>query len=350
MPTRRIAWICAVWFWTLLALISGVQDWIAMIRHGHSVPRLLFYNLAVWEAWLILSAGLVWLSRRFPVVPLRPVPLLVHLAAATVFGVGHALYWRLMMIWLRPFDKMMSELSMRKAILTTLPLEWILYLLALGCTLAFEYYDRYRERTVHAAQLERSLSDARLHALKLQIQPHFLFNTLNAISSLVRNGRSDEAVTMIAGLADLLRYTLDRADHQRVTLDEEIGVLRRYLEIQRARFPDRMSFQIEMSAEAGRGAVPIVLLQPIAENAVRHGIAPSAAPGVVEIRAFRSGDRLQIDVFNTGSLAAAGGEGIGLRNTRERLRHLYGEDWRFDLSNTTQGVLASISIPWSEPA
>ncbi|MET0591114.1 MAG: sensor histidine kinase, partial [Polyangiaceae bacterium] len=122
----------------------------------------------------------------------------------------------------------------------------------------------------------------------------------------------------------------------------------RYLEIQRVRFPDRMAFRIDASPEVRKGTVPTLILQPLAENAVRHGIALSASPGVVEVRAFRAEDRLRIDVFNSGTIPLASARGIGLSNTLERLRHLYGEAWKFDLGNADGGVMASLSIPWSE--
>jgi LytS/YehU family sensor histidine kinase len=223
------------------------------------------------------------------------------------------------------------------------PLELILYCLVLGSAVAIDYYQR-------TTRLEASLADARLHALELQLQPHFLFNTMNAISSLVRNHRNDEAVTMIAGLSELLRYTLDHAGQQHVALEDELAILRRYLEIQHSRFPDRMSFAIDLAPEVRRAAIPTLLLQPLAENAVRHGIARSTTPGVVEIRAFRSDGKLLVEVFNSGVLGRSSSNGIGVRNTQDRLRHLYGDQARFDLRSAEGGVRASLSIPWSEVA
>jgi two-component system LytT family sensor kinase len=353
MNPRRMAWRFAAAFWLLFGLISGIQVWISMITHGHSVPRLIGYYLAVWEFWLIPTAAIVWLSRRLPVIPPRRVSILMHILAANVIGIAHGLYWLGLMILIRPYDRMTAEpsqLDVPRILFFRLPLEWILYCLVLGAALALDFYERYRERELRAAQLETSLAEARLRALELQLQPHFLFNTMNAISALVRNRRNDEAVTMMAGLSELLRYTLDHAGEQQVALEEEVAVLRRYLEIQHARFPDRMSFDIDLSPDARRGAVPTLLLQPLAENAVRHGIAVSAAPGVVEVRAFRRGGRLLIEVFNSGVLVAPSEGGIGVRNTRERLQHLYGDDGQFDLANADGGVLASLSIPWSEVA
>ena len=350
MTPRRMAWRFAALFWTVFGAISGFQVWISMITHGHSVPRLILYYVAVWEAWLVATVAIIWLSRRFPVVPPRRFAILVHALAACVIALLHSFYWIGLMLVMKPFDRMTaepSELRMAQILFYRLPLEWLLYCMVLGSALAFEFYERYRERALQAAQLETSLADARFHALELQIQPHFLFNTLNAISSLVRVKRNDEAITMLAGLSDLLRYTLDHAGDQQVALDDELAVLRRYLEIQRARFPDRMSFTIEASAEAGRGAVPTLLLQPLVENAIRHGIELNASPGAVNVRAFRNDGHLHIEVFNSGVLRTQPGNGIGVRNTVARLRHLYGDEGRFDLAPANGGVMASVSIPWS---
>jgi two-component system LytT family sensor kinase len=350
MTPRGVAWRFAILFWTVFGVITGIQVWISMITHGHSVPRLIFYYVIIWEAWLAATAAIVWLSRRFPVVPARRFNILVHILAACAIAIIHSFYWVGLMILIRPYDRMTAEpsqLNIPSILFYRLPLEWLLYCLVLGAGMAFEFYERYRERELQAVQLEASLGEARLHALELQIQPHFLFNTLNAISGLVRSKRNDEAITMMAGLSELLRYTLDHAGDQHVALDEELSVLRRYLEIQRARFPDRMSFTIEASTEAGRGSVPALLLQPLAENAVRHGIALSASPGFVNVRAFRDNGTLRIEVFNSGALGARSDSGIGLRNTTDRLRHLYGDDGRFALTAAHGGVMASVTIPWS---
>ena len=353
MNRRRMAWVFAASFWTLFGVITGMQVWISMITHGHSVPRLIGYYVLVWEAWFAATALIVWLARRWPVVPPRRLSVLIHFLAACGIGVIHGFYWLGLMILMRPYDRMTAEpshLNIREILFFRLPLEWLLYCLVLGSAVAFEYYERYRERALQAAQLEASLADARLHALELQIQPHFLFNTLNAISALVRSRRNDEAITMTAGLSELLRYTLDHAGNPQVALGEELSVLRRYLEIQHARFPDRKKFTIVASAEAERGMVPTLLLQPLAENAVRHGIELSASAGVVDVRAVRNGDRLQIEVFNSGILGARSDRGIGLRNTLARLRHIYGDEGRFDLASANGGVVASVSIPWSDVA
>ena len=337
-------------FWGVFGIVAGILVWISMLAHGHFVPLLLSYHFLVWLAWLGPTCIIVWLARRFPVIPPHPAAIAVHALAAFAIAFLHSLYGLLLMVWMRPYDRLtasLSDLSVGQILLSQLPLELILYCLVLGADLAFEFYRRYHERALLAAQLERSLTDARLHALELQLQPHFLFNTLNAIAGLVRGNRKDEAVTMIAGLADLLRYSLDHAGRQCVPLVEEIGMLERYLEIENARFPDRMSFTITVADDANRAAVPILILQPLAENAVRHGIARSNSTGSVEVEASRVGECLQIRVRNSGRLDAAPVEGIGLKNTRERLASLYGAAGRFALSQHADGVLAVIDLPWA---
>ncbi|WP_190285602.1 sensor histidine kinase [Montanilutibacter psychrotolerans] len=348
MTARQFLLVAAA-FWLLFGLVAGIQVWISMISHGHHIPLLLGYHVAIWLVWLAPTALVVLLARRFPVVPPRPLGVAVHLLAATTIGLLHTLYALGLLLWLRPYDQMTasaSEVQIGQVLLAQIPLAWILYLLVLGAVLALEYSQRYREHAIEAADLRRSLTDARLHALELQIQPHFLFNTLNAISGLVRVSRKDEAIGMIVGLADLLRYSLDHAGRQRVALGEEVEMLTRYLEIQQTRFPDRMSFTVTMDETLRQVAVPILILQPLAENAVRHGIDRTGSASRVEVRAQRTDDRLELQVRNSGSIATPVVERIGLKNTRERLRTLYGNDARFSLTASGDHVLALLDLPF----
>lgn len=343
---RHTAWLAIGAIWITFAVLSGLQTWLAMITHGHSVLRMIGYQLAVWSFWAALTPVVLRLVRRFPVVPPRPQNVLVHILAAVVAAIGHGAIWTALTIWIKPYDAMTIGSFGKAFPLATfgrLPFELVLYAAVLGAALAVDYYER-------SSQLEQSLSTARLHALELQIQPHFLFNTLNAVSALVRGRQNDEAVTVIAGLSDLLRYTLDHAGDQRVPLEQEASMLQRYLEIQQVRFSDRLDVVIDIEAGALRAAVPTLILQPLAENAIRHGVSRSAAAGKIEVRAFRDDTRLRIEMFNSGALREGAPRGIGLRNTMDRLRQLYGEAHAFDLRNANGGVLATIAIPWSETA
>ena len=338
MRLRGSGWLAAAAAWTIFGLVSGLQVWVSMVLHGHSVPRLVGYYLLLWEAWLLITVGIVKLVHRWPLIPLNGRNVLINALAATVVAVIHLSYWTALMFAMKPYDRMTptwQQFQVRELFFYRLPLELVLYLVVAGIAEAIEFSRK-------STQLEMSLMSARLQALEMQLQPHFLFNTLNAISSLVRTGQNREAVTMIAGLSDLLRYMLDHAGQQLVSIDDESEMVKRYLEIQRMRFPDRLTFGIEIAADVRRAAVPAFILQPLAENAIRHG------SGVVNVRAFREDDRVRIEVFNSGALAESDSGGIGVRNTRERLRQLYGDAQRFELGNAAGGVLAWMTIPWQE--
>jgi two-component system, LytTR family, sensor kinase len=354
MQLRRYqAWLLAAGFWTIFAVICAVQVWMSMLTHGHSLVRIIVYQSVVWDAWIFIGFGVAYLARRLPLHPWRTRNTLVHLLVGCLIGLLHAAWWVACMLVIRPYDRMNPTdfaVPFLSLAFSQLPLELLLYGLVALAAHASGYYAQYREREVRTAQLETSLAEARLHALELQIQPHFLFNTLNAVSALVRTGQPGQAVGMIAGLSDLLRYALDRAGNQRVTVEEEAEMLRRYLEIQRLRFADRLTFEIDVAAEARRAAVPVLLLQPLAENAIRHGIAQSAGPGRVTVRAFRQDGALRIEMFNSGRLVLPVERGIGLSNTVARLEQLYGDQQRFELRGSPEGVLAEVTIPWSEVA
>ena len=352
MTSRNAGWIAAAAFWILFGLLSGVQVWLSMITHGHSVPRLIGFYLLIWTPWLGFSVVIAWLVRRRPLIPPRPLNIVLHVAAAVCIGVSHAVYVVVLNNSILPFDRMTTTYHGVAAVgfvVAQTSAEMIFYGGVVATLLAAGYYRRYRESELRRAQLETSLASARLQALELQIQPHFLFNTLNAISSLVRNHKDDDAVVMIAGLSDLLRYTLDHAGEQSVTLDEEGAMLRRYLEIQRVRFPDRLRYEIDIAPDARHAAVPTLILQPLAENAIRHGIALRAGTGVVNVRAFRDAANLRIEMFNTGTLGNSR-EGLGLRNTRERLQQIYGDAHGFELHDRGDGVVTCLSIPCREIA
>jgi two-component system LytT family sensor kinase len=352
MRSRRF-WLITAALWTLFGLITGFQVWISMITHGHSVPRLVSYYVIVWIAWIGVTAIIVRLAARWPIIPPSRLSIIVHAFAASVVGVAHVAYWLVLLEWMLPFDRMTAasqQLDVAEILFSRLPLELTLYITVLTAVQAIDYYEKYRARTIEAAQLEASLHEARLHALELQLQPHFLFNTLTAVASLVRTGKDDEAVTMIVGLSELLRYTLERSGAPTVTLEEEAHTLRRYLEIQRVRFPDRLAFDIDIADDSRRASVPTLILQPLAENAVRHGISRSAGAGQINVRAFRENNVLRIEMFKTGTLEQTDRRGVGLQNTIERLQQLYPDAHRFELRNEGGGVRTSLTIPWSEVA
>jgi LytS/YehU family sensor histidine kinase len=232
-------------------------------------------------------------------------------------------------------------------------LNFLFYGLLLGIAHLGLYYRRYREREQAAEQLARGLTEARLQALKMQLQPHFLFNTLNAISALIP-AEAKAAKRMLARLGDLLRITLEHEETQEVTLREELAFLEPYLEIEQARLGDRLTVVMKIAPETLDARVPHLILQPLVENAVRHGIAARIEPGRVDISASRGPDDrfLQLEIKDDGRGVDRENEvrtrkGVGLSNIRSRLEQLYGSEHRFRLVNRGEGgVLVQISLPY----
>ncbi len=225
-----------------------------------------------------------------------------------------------------------------------------IYLVFHGVGRAIDYYYRNKERDLRMARLERQLAEARLSALKMQIHPHFLFNTLHAISSLMDENIA-AARTMIARLSDFLRLTLDHVAKQKVTVAEELSFLENYLAIEEVRFQDRLKITKNVSEKALSASVPNLILQPLVENAVRHGIAPKSTAGKIEISIQTENGRLEIAIADDGRGAANGtnaknGDGVGLSNTKSRLAEMYGDDFSLDCGNREGGGFeVRISLP-----
>ncbi len=238
----------------------------------------------------------------------------------------------------------------------------MVYLAILAAGFAREYFVRYQARKdeairlqAHAAHLQAQLAEARLTALRMQINPHFLFNTLHAISTLVE--RDPRGVRrMVARLSELLRLTLDGSDDQEVQLEQELDFLRRYLEIMQVRFQGRLETQMRVEPEALQALVPNLILQPLVENAIKHGTGNTLGMGRIEVRATREGDRLALRVLDNGPGLRENGtegveEGVGLRNTRARLEELYGDEQRLSLrAGEHGGAVAEIWLPFHTPS
>jgi signal transduction histidine kinase len=212
-----------------------------------------------------------------------------------------------------------------------------------------EIYQKYKDQELKAAQLEARLVETELKALREQLRPHFLFNTLNTVAVLVRENKKDEAVALLAHLGALLRLSLDPERSDEIPLREEMAYLERYLEIQRTRFTDRLTVEVDVEPGALSARIPNLLLQPIVENAILHGIAPKAGPGRIEVRGRVAEGRLHLEVRDDGPglpPGASKGDGIGLSNTRERLAKIYGSSGSLTLSSAPGGgVAVHIVIP-----
>ncbi len=315
-----------------------------------SIPQLL--------VWGLLAPLVVTLSRRFPVIrDAGGRRVLLHVAlsvAVALAGLAVLDVSDRLLHWSRSMGAPSRMISALKYTIIHLHMGVAVYWVILAADHAFHYYARARESDLRAGRLKARLAEARLLALRTQLHPHFLFNTLNSIAVLMRRDLS-AAERMLNGLSDLLRVTLERAGEQLVTLAEELAYVRSYVGIESERFPDRLTVHFDVDPATLSARVPNLLFQPLVENAIRHGVAPRAAPGRIEIAARRRNGALELSVRDDGpGLPSPSLDslplGVGLTNTRHRLEALYGRDHRFVVANAPHGgVQATIVIPF-DPA
>jgi two-component sensor histidine kinase len=324
-----------------------------------SFGLLLFLNLGYWYSWAALAPAILWLTRRFPFDRRSwKTAILVHVPAVVVATSTHVVFacvHRMATYWMigHSMDTWLAE--MQEMLFLNFDWEMMTYWTIVGVGMAIKYMHEARARELSAAQLETRLVEARLHTLQRQMQPHFLFNTLNTISALMHRD-VEAADAMIARLSDLLRMSLQRVGVQEVPLKEELDFLSKYLEIEQTRFRDRLAVVFDVQSDTLHALVPNLLLQPLVENAIKHGIGPRPTPGQITVRARRNGAMLELDVQDNGvGLSAARltdfNRGVGLSNTRSRLDHLYGSLHRFEFRQPAEGgLLVCIAIPMAELA
>lgn len=349
--TRRwTRWLLGFVIFTLIGLAFAGQLYLVQAKLGDPVSWqfAISRKLADWYVFAILSIPVWWLARHFPLERARwHRTLLVHIAGASLFSIC----W---MVFRAGLEHLQSrgesfETAFTQALVANFVFNALIYWALVSLAHALSYYIKYQERTVRAAELEKRLTQARLQALQMQLNPHFLFNTLHAISSLMHQN-VDAADRMLARLSDLLRYALESTDSQEVPLRKELDFLTRYLEIEQTRFGERLRVRLQIEPAAMDANVPNLILQPLVENAIKHGIEPHARPGTVELRARREDGMLRLEVEDNGDGLQTGkpsGFGVGLSNTRARLEQLYGEHHRLEMVNGPGGgLLVRLSIPW----
>jgi signal transduction histidine kinase len=347
-------WILLFLFWTLVGLAFAGQVYLSRPDIGWASA--LGRALGDWYVFAVLSVPAMWAASRFPFAARQwRLALLVHLISGAVFSLGWMTlragleHWRTR----NAIDPVTFSAAFNQALGATFFWNFLIYWGIIIGQHAFAYYQKFHEREVQSAELETRLTQARLQALQMQLNPHFLFNTLNAISSLMHKD-VEEADRMIVHLSDLLRYAMESTEAQEVPLRQELDFLDRYLQIQQARFGERLVVRREVAEETLDARVPNLVLQPLVENAIEHGIAPHARVGEVVLRARRREGRLELEVQDNGAGLPPGQplvDGIGLSNTRARLLQLYGPAQELRLVNGDGGgLIVRISIPWQAEA
>ena len=349
LQQRWARWLLGFAFWTLLGLSFASQFYISSAKAGLEVSwrQAVGYALGDWYVFAALSVPVIQLARRFHFeAGTWGRSLAAHLAG----GVTFSLAYMVIRAWIGQWQSgaTFAE-AFRPLLVKTWHFNLLVYCVILAVTQAFDYYRKYRERELHASELEKRLVQAKLQALQMQLNPHFLFNTLHSISSLMHKD-VEAADRMIMRLGDMLRAALESSDTQEVTLRAELVFLQRYLEIEQIRFGDRLTVKLDIAPDTFAAQVPNLILQPLVENAIRHGIEPHARPGRIELRARRQADVLALDVCDNGAGLQNHDptkEGVGLSNTRTRLQELYGQAHRFELGRAPEGGLSvQLTIPF----
>jgi len=356
---RRLTRLALIWgIWTFIGVVFTLQSYFTSYRSEQ--PMTLgdsAYLQFTWSyLWALATPLVLWAATKIPIertnwlrASFLHVPISLGLSMILT-AIGHIFVW---LYWGRTMGRPFSFERMTRFVVANFSEGIGIYMLIALSSYAFSYYRRYRESQLRTFQLEAQLSHAQLQALKMQLHPHFLFNTLHSISALL-NKDPESARKMITRLGDFLRLTLENSGSQEVTLEQEIAFLSCYLEIERIRFQDRLVTRVDVPEQTLDAKVPNLILQPIVENAILHGIAPRSSPGLIEIEAERRNSTLRIQVRDNGPGLPSHRtsenmfkKGLGLANTEKRLEQLYGAAHLFDLSDHPEGgLVVTLEIPF----
>ena len=360
----RIASLAAAAACAAIGILECAKDYVMLQIRGTDRPLLLVLRDQAlwWVLWMLLMPGVMALARRFRFDGGRwRSSTVIHLTLSIALSVGHIAVFGVAYFWAvgptdwGPTGGRVISLFMARYLATDV----VIYAGAIGVYFAFDYFARFRRTAIEAAhaearasRLQLNLAEARIHALRMELNPHFLFNALNAVAGLVRKRQHDAAVDMLARLGDLLRTTLDREMPAEVTLSEELAYLGRFVDIELVRFGDRLRVTWEIDPDVRNALVPPLILQPLVENSLRHGVGRRPGPAQLRVGARRSGLHLELTVRDSGDGLHPDGraprEGIGLSNTRARLTELYGPDVAsVDVSDVPGGgVRARLLVPY----
>ncbi len=353
----------ALLFFTMFGVISELEDFVGDSRRQGNVWNGLWRSLWGWNSWVPTVPVAYWVVKKHLDENSKVWQAVLYILLGTglvVLYKGFFLEYLSPMFFPRPWG---GEPSLQNIfhfmISRKVMIESLIFWFILGTMYALRYSQLLKERDIEQSQMQSELANAQLSALKMQLQPHFLFNTLNSISTLLREktdphnlqANMETADEMITNLSEMFRHTLQTADVQLISLREELAFLENYLEIELVRFSDRLTIEKEIDSGLGTIEVPAFILQPLVENAIRHGNLQHAGPGMVRIRICKRDDRLEMRVIDNGpctedDLQGAFEKGVGLQNTLKRLEHLYGDEFDMQLSkNENQETEAVIVIP-----
>lgn len=361
---RWVRWLLFAGIWTIPLLLTTTQVYFRYASTGRqiSLTGALISQLILWAAWVILSPFIVWLGRRFPINKQRWLAgLLFHLPMSILFAFAYVAYYTAFVGSAREtltgawfVENYVDFVTIRFIF------DFTVYWVILGVSYGMVYYEKYRSREHQAArlelkasQLEAQLAQAQLQSLKMQLHPHFLFNTLHTIAALVRYNKKETAIRIISGLSELLRLALKSGETHEVTLAKEIEFLERYLEIEQIRFQDRLKVEMKVEPEALHAQVPNLILQPLVENAIRHGVSKRATAGLIQITVRHENGTLKLQVCDDGpglpeAWKMETDSRIGLANTKARLEKLYGSKQKFEIGNLTpDGTRVAITLPFN---
>lgn len=358
---QTVSWRWIAVFWSAGAVFEATQSVLILHALGkHGGEWLLFATeVAAWLPWALATPFVIHLARRHPIVPAPTARgIAAHLLALLAITMAAEAWSAALQMLFNPwahgqapefFDTLGATLIFHGLICV------FAYALILTITYLVDSRDKVARKVTETAQLNAELSQAQLAALSRQMEPHFMFNTLNSIAGLVRDGRNPAAVSMIVGLSEILRRSSQDSHKPEVTLAEEVEYLQRYIDIQKVRFGERLAYSVDIPEALLGAPVPSLLLQPLVENAIKHGLAERVAGGEIRVAAMRKDATLRLSVYNDGPGFAAGWEskraGVGLANLRRRLQIMHGDAADLLVRNVDGGgVEVVVTLPLAAAA
>jgi two-component sensor histidine kinase len=356
---RSIRWRWIAALWCAGGLFDATQSVLIMRfgegRDGAWLP-LFATSLATWLPWALATPWIIGLARRYPIIrgtTLRTVA--VHVAAFAAISALAEAWSALLQVLFNPWGNRQPPTywhTWRMMLLYQVVMFLIAYALILTITYLVDSRDRVARQMTETARLNEELSKSQLAALRRQMEPHFMYNTLNSIAGLVRDRRNDVAVSMIVGLGEFLRRASEDSHRSQVTLAEEVEYLQRYVDIQKVRFGERLQISVDIPADLLNAQVPSLLLQPLVENAIKHGVATRVVGGNVRVTGARRAGSVYLTVYNDGPSFPEDWQangGVGLANLRTRLKILHGEDSELQMRRAgADGVEVVVTLPLKE--